>query len=334
MKRAELREVWARQLPDHVADLRFASNGRVLAAATLAGTVAVLDASTGEPLAEPKGHRGGTLSVAWSPDGRLLATGGQDGQVRVCRPAGEPVFETAPGREWIEHIAFSRDGQELAVGAGRIARVYDRSGHLVAEQGGHEGTISALCWMGPKLTTGCYGGVRLIEPGKPESLRVLECSRPILALAPSPDGKWVVSGNQDGSLHVWRMDSGEEFEMSGYPAKVKSLAFSEDGSSLVAAGGAEVTLWDFGGAGPAGRAPKLLEGHAGLVTGLAWAGHQTIISVAEDGTLRAWPVRHRREAAVWAGRQPLDRLAVAPGGAAAAVADRSGNVSLVSLDDR
>jgi hypothetical protein len=95
----------------------------------------------------------------------------------------------------------------------------------------------------------------------------------------------------------------------------------------------EVTLWDFGGAGPAGRAPKLLEGHAAFVTGLAWAGHQ-ILSVAEDGTLRAWPVRHGREAAVWAGRQPLDRLAVAPGGAAAAVADRSGNVSLVSLDDR
>jgi WD40 repeat protein len=329
----QLASVWSRQLADHAADLRFAPGGRVLAAATLAGTVAVLDASTGELLSEPKGHPGGTLSLAWSPDGSLFATGGQDGRVRVCRPGGEPVFETPSGRAWIEHMAFSPDGLKLAVGAGRMARVYDRSGQLLADQGGHGSTISALCWMGRRLVTACYGGVQLLEFGKPGTPHFLEYTGSILALAPSPDGKWLASGNQDGSLRIWKVDCAAEFAMSGYPTKVKALVFSGDGSTLVAAGGAEVTLWDFSGAGPVGRTPKVLEGHAGTVTAVGWAGHR-VLSVSEDGTLRSWPASSDRGEIVWEGRLPLDRLAVAPGGVAAAFADRSGNISLVSLDDR
>ena len=325
--------VWSRQLADHAADLHFVSSGRVLAAATLAGTVTVLDASTGELLAEPTGHPGGALSLAWSPDGFLLATGGQDGRVRVCRPGGEPVFETPSGRDWIEHMAFSPDGLQLAVGAGRTARVYDRSGQLLADQGGHGSTISALCWMGRRLVTACYGGVRLLEPDRPVAPRFLEYSGSILALAPSPDGKWLASGNQDGSLHIWQVESGAECAMSGYPMKVKALAFSDDGSTLVAAGGSEVTLWDFSGVGPVGRKPKVLEGHAGAVTAVGWAGHR-VLSVSEDGTLRSWPASSDRGEVVWEGQLPLDRLAVAPGGVAAAFADRSGNMSLVSLDER
>jgi len=330
---ARLETVWSRRLADHAADLRFSSEGGVLAAATLAGTVTVLDASTGEVLTERAGHPGGALSLAWSPNGSLLASGGQDGRVRVCRPGGEPVFDTPSGRSWIEHMAFSSDGLHLAVAAGRTARVYDRSGRLVAEQAGHESTISALFWRGRQLVTACYGGLRLAEPGGPGTVRFLEYAGSILAVAPSPDGKWLVSGNQDGSLHVWRMEDGAQFQMTGYPSKVKALAFSLDGSTLAAAGGAEVTVWDFGGGGPAGRAPRVLEGHTGLINALAWAGGR-ILSASEDGTLRWCPPSSDRGVAAWEGGRPLDRLAVAPRRAAVAVADRDGNVSLVSLGDR
>lgn len=73
----------------------------------------------------------------------------------------------------------------------------------------------------------------------------------LLALAISPDRRWAASGNQDATLHVWRIGRrGDELEMSGYPTKISTLAFSPDSTVLASGGGQNVTVCDFTGTGP------------------------------------------------------------------------------------
>jgi len=77
--------------------------------------------------------------------------------------------------------------------------------------------------------------------------------------------------------------------MRGYPAKPKHLVWSADNRWLATSGAATVTVWPFFGGGPEGTAPRVLEGHRGLVCGLAFAprGH-VIASAAEDTSILLW----------------------------------------------
>src|SRR5215204_2129987 len=74
---------WKTELDDHVIALAWSPDGEAIAAASVAGPIAVLDALTGEAVRTLPGHGFGTTAVAWRRDGSLLASAGQDGKVRL-----------------------------------------------------------------------------------------------------------------------------------------------------------------------------------------------------------------------------------------------------------
>ena len=109
-----------------------------------------------------------------------------------------------------------------------------------------------------------------------------------LALAVAPSGRWICSGNQDASIHIWRARDGGELTMSGYPEKYSRLDFDDSGFWLAADGAPDVEVWDFSGKGPEGTAPRSLRCHE-TVTALAWpgaGGH--LASGGADGTVAVW----------------------------------------------
>lgn len=99
----------------------------------------------------------------------------------------------------------------------------------------------------------------------------------LVSLAISPDGRWVVAGTQENSVQIWPLPfrEGEELAMSGYDAKVRSLAWHHSGRYLATDGGQELMVWDCSGKGPAGSTPRILEGHPARVSSLAYqkTGH-------------------------------------------------------------
>ena len=329
---------WSADLPDYVNALRFAPDGALLAAPTLAGPVAVLEAETGQVCYELAGHRGGTLAVAWSPDGRVLATGGQDGQVRLMRGnTGTLMTVLDGGGGWVEHLAWSQDGRCVAVAIGKTARFFSASGERLGEVTEHESTITALRWLPQTelVVTACYGGVQFLQAGQPQPVQRFPWKGSILSLVISPDGKYLASGNQDASVHVWRTKTGEDFQMSGYPTKVTTLAFSPNSRTLATGCGAAILLWDFKGKGPAGKKPQILKGHTGLVTDLTFIqaqGNRRLVSVARDGVLCTWaPHLSSRTVTATAADVPLERLAVDPRERMLVVASRFGRVDAFSL---
>ena len=230
-------------------------------------------------------HRGGTCAAAFSPDGAWLLTGGQDGAWAL---RGDVTHRSHDDPIWVEAVVFSRDGTRFAFTRSRRVHVHDAAtrAHIVTHT--TPSTPAALRAFDGVLVAACYGGLQVWSQNGTGQLRQYPWKSPLLSLEQSPDAKFYAAGCHDGAVHCWRRSSGEDFQMSGYPTKVKALAFSPDSRFLATGGSAVVTVWDFSGAGPEGTRPLELVGHANLVLALAFVGPRRLWTGDADGAVIGW----------------------------------------------
>lgn len=326
----DLRVLADLRLSDAVRSLRWSPTGTSLAVASQGGEVVRL--GDGDPVVVAR-HAGGALCAEWSPDGTLLATGGQDGRARIVRTDdGRAVAVLDFGRAWVAAVRWSHDGSRLAVAAGREVRVTSPDGVPAAAFADHRSTVADIAWIGStgRIATACYGGVCVLEPGRSAPAAQFPWKGSLLSIDASPDGEWIAAGCQDASIHVWRVADGEDFEMAGFPMKVRPVAFSPDSRSLAAAGGNEVTLWDFSPPGPAGRGPRVLRG-AGSPTSAVTCGRgrtgPVVWGTSLDGRLRAWVAGTDASPAIERDLgEPAEALALARDGSRVAAGGRRGRV--------
>ncbi len=283
------------RIPDAVASVSWAPDSRLAVVAGVGGRLWILDDS-GRVVRELAGHNGGAFRALWHPKENLIASAGQDGHVRFWNPQdGQAAGEFPAGGAWVEQLDWSPAGDWLASGAGRVLTLWQPGRGVVHTHRDHRSTLSALAWRrdGARLAVACYGGAHVYDCASGQSVDVLPWKTSILSLAWSPDGRWVVGGTQDQAVQVWEQPfkPGNELAMSGYPAKVRELAWHPSSRYLATGGGETIMAWDCSGAGPSGTSPRLLEGHAARITCLAYqrSGH-LLASSAEDGQVLVWNV--------------------------------------------
>jgi WD40 repeat protein len=331
---------WQAQLVDHVGALAFSHDGALLAAGSLGGDAAIWGASDGENCQQLTAHPMGVLCLDWAPKDHRIGIGGQDGIVRVWAHDGSIVEELGSHDEkhWVESVAWSPDGESLALASGRNVVVIGHDGAHKHTLGPHSATVTEVAWSPDGSRTGAasYGGVTWWPVGEPDPKpRSMNWKGALLSLRMSPDGKWVAGGCQDASVHLWRLWSGDDLQMSGYPSKVEHLSWHPSSRYLAVANPSEITIWDFSGKGPAGTAPRVVEAHQGRVNDLAFdPSGRWLASVGDDGGVCiSVGSNPRRATQIWQLPDPLSRLAWDPTGQHLAVASTAGSVAVLSLVD-
>ncbi len=295
----ELTKHWYGQLDDYVIDLAWSPDGAMLAAASSAGPVALLAAGDGARLHLLPGHEGGTNTLRFRDGSHSLATGGQDGAVKLWDAlAGQHVATLEIGRDWVEHLAWrpGSGGPILAASAGRKFVFLNPDGTLRHAFKDAPKTISALAWhpRGGCAAVAYFGGVCLWDADLAVAQKEYPYANGILALSWSPDARWLVSGNQDPSVHLWMPESDVELQMSGYETKVRHLSFDSSSRWFATSGSADACVWDCSGAGPEGREPVMLP-HPATVCGLAFQAHHGLLaSASEDGSVMLWSPERRQ----------------------------------------
>jgi WD40 repeat protein len=285
---------WRAHLADYVAALEVAPHGALVAAGSLSGDAVLLDTGDGRVVARLTDHPFGVLSTAWSPDGGAVAVGGHDGTVHLYDPSGNRLASHVLGG-WVAALAWSPDGSTLAAAAGTSLALIPRAGGPPHRYEPVASTITAVAWAvnGKRVGVTAYGGVTWYDPEAISSvapLRTYPWKGSLLSLVMSPNGKWACGGAQDASVHLWKLWSGDDLSMSGYPAKLEHLAFRHDGRWMATACLGEITVWDFGGRGPAGSRPAAGEEHARHISSLAWEPHgNRLLTGAADGRVVLWP---------------------------------------------
>jgi WD40 repeat protein len=271
------------RLRDHVVALSWSADGGLLAAALGDGGVGVID---GTAVRAWDAHGMTTTACAWSPAGRVLASGGADRHVRWWSPDGGALGAVGGGA-WVDALAWDPRHPRLAAAVGRQVAWCDAPGQMRWLDAG--GQATALGWHpgGSALAVGRNRCLRVFdEDGSPVADQ--PCEGPVQAVAWSPDGLRIAAGRHDQALTVYDAVSGDAWAMNGYPAKVAGVAWSPDGAWLASAGGAEVVLLDTRSGRPKGEEAVLLEPHPRPVAAVAWAPDGSVVGeAAGDGTV-AW----------------------------------------------
>lgn len=293
--RTELEPAFRLDLGEYVTCAAVASDGLLAAVGLGNGELVLVDLGTGGVVSRRAAHDGGVLSVSFAPDGRGFVTSGQDAEARLWDRSGAPVRRLpGGGKGWVEHAVWSPRGDRIATASGKVVRLWTPTGDPMFETEPLASTVTGLSFRedGSGLAASTYGGVHLLPMVDGATPKHFVWKGSLVSVALSPDGKIVACASQDNSVHFWRVATGRDSEMTGYPFKPKSLAWDRESKLLATSGDSRITIWDFRGKGPEGTKPIQLAAHKGVVTTLAFSpdsGH--LASGSEDMSVLVWEPR-------------------------------------------
>ena len=239
---------------------------------------------------------GGVLSVAFSPDGKLLATGDTNGEIRLRQVAdGQPVLTCKGHTNWVLSLAFSPNGSVLASGStDQTVKLWDVStGQCLytLQEHSHEVWSVAFSPDGDLLASASDD-----QTMKLWSVRTGQCLRTfqghtswVLSVAFSPDGQTLVSGSDDHTVKIWDFSTGECLKtFHGHLDGIRTIAISPDGQML--ASGSEdktVKLWNVS----TGECLETFQGHSNEVYSVAFSPQGDFLASSSfDKTVRLWDV--------------------------------------------
>ena len=228
-------------------------------------------------------HRDGAV-LASVATRRELITGGDDGLIVRASAEGACTTIHDSGGKWIDALA-AREDETLAWATGRQVFARDAKGRLKSVTVPTTARGLAFAPKGYRLAIAHYNGVSLWFPNTEQAPELFEWKGSHTDVTFSPDGRFVVTAMQENALHGWRVSDRANMRMSGYPSKVKSLAWSADGLWLATSGADSCVVWPFREKdGPMNKAPREVAVRKAKISKVAF--HPTVLMLAigyEDG---------------------------------------------------
>lgn len=259
-----------------------------------------------ESLCILKGHSSAVKSIACSPDGQILASGGEDKTINLWNLQTRELIRTLEGHSKdVTSVAFSPDGQILASGS-------------------EDKTIKLWNWHTGELQKTLKGHLF-----------------GVLCVACSPDRQILASGSRDGTIKLWNLHTGKlQCSLEGHSYRINCVSFSPDGQILASGSGSNcsydednIKLWDL----QTGKLKRSLKGHDqswgldGVNCVTVSPDGQTLVSSSRESSIKLWNLHTGELQRTLQAQQYVDLVAFSPKGQILASC-RSQNINLWNLN--
>ena len=309
----------------YVNSVAFSADSKKLVSGGEDGTARLWDVQTGQLLRTYEGHKAvakafhrnegqavPVKSVAFSPDGKTIASGGDDEDVMLwATDTGQLLHNLtlrAPGTFYllggpdpIYSVAFSPDGSKLVNTNSRYIYIWDvTTGKQLMKSTGTSGSYLYSVKFSSDGITFATGGsrskVQLWGARTGKFWQSLEGPRSryryrytVNSVDFSPDGKILASGGSDDKIDLWDASTGEHLRtFQGHTSSVLGVSFSPKGRTLASASWTEIIFWNT----DTGRHKHIITGHTRPVYSVAFSPDgRAVASGADDGTIQFWNPR-------------------------------------------
>jgi tetratricopeptide (TPR) repeat protein/tRNA A-37 threonylcarbamoyl transferase component Bud32/Tol biopolymer transport system component len=264
-----------------------------------------------QPLAslQGAGPTGSIESLAFRPDGTLLAAGCAKGTVHLWDPRtkGRERKRLDGHTAWVKRLTFSHDGKLLASSGSddQTVKVWDvPTGKELLTLKAHSPWVGGVAFSPDDKLLATSGGdqtVKLWDARTGGELKTLKGhTQWVWGVAFSPNGEVLASASGDRTIKLWNVATGEEVRtLQGHTDRVRNLAFSPDGKRLASCGwDGTVRLWDT----ESGQEVRTWKGHTGLTWDVAYSPDgKYLASGSGDRSVRLWEVTTGEELVLFLG---------------------------------
>ncbi|TYQ30162.1 WD40 repeat domain-containing protein [Pseudanabaena sp. UWO310] len=260
-----------------------------------------------------EGHNKPVTSVAFSPDGKTIASGSNDKTIKLWNLEGKELRTLIGHRNGVWSVAFSPDGKTIASGSSDYTiKLWNLAGKELRTLTGHSNWVESVAFSpdGKTIASGSADHTIKLWDLEGKELRTLTGhSNIVMSVAFSPDGKSIASGSDDKTIKLWDLAGKEIQTLTGHRNEVWSVAFSPDGKTIASGSNDKtIKLWNL-----AGKEIQTLTGHRNGVWSVAFSPDgKTIASGSRDHTIKLWDLTGKEIQTLTGHSNIITRVAFSP----------------------
>ncbi|MEC4985439.1 MAG: hypothetical protein SAJ37_15725 [Oscillatoria sp. PMC 1068.18] len=242
-----------------------------------------------------EGHADLVLDVAYSPDGKYLATASRDRTLKLWQPNGSLVASFTGHKNTVTGVAFAPNGKILASSSwDGTVRIWRLDGKEIVRISADPGYVLSIAFS--------PDGKSLVSAGSQDQVNIWNLQGKLIKKIAgnqsninqvrfSPDGKFIATAGDDGTVKIWQSSSGKLLRvLRGHKGKVKDLVFSPQGDFLATAGeDRSVRIWRRNSVFGSYQIEKILQGHQDSVLAVCFSPDGYLLaSGSDDRTVKLW----------------------------------------------